>query len=449
MPALVTNSKIWGEMFGTREMHDIFSDEITVQLYLDVEAALARAQSKLGIIPKEAGDKITHAANIKIIDWEILKKRTEVVGYPILPVVEQLSKNVADDYGQFCHWGATTQDIMDTADVLQMKKGLELLFADLNAIFLSLSKIIKEHINTPMAGRTHLQHALPIPFGYKAATWLSGIDRHIERLKEIQNRLYNISFFGAAGTLASLGEKDGLNTQVELAKELSLNVPDVRWHSIRDNFTETTGWLALVGSSLGKIAYYIMLMMQTETQEVSEPFLHGRGSSSTMPQKRNPISSEVILACSKILREYHSSMLDAMVLDHERATGQWQVEWSSIPNAFIIASASISSAKFLLEGLEVSPENMIKNMDKTKGLIVAESVMMSLASHLGRQVAHDLVYDCCRKSLKENVPFLDSLLSVKEISNIFDKQELKKIISPTNYLGASPAMAQKFLDNRK
>ena len=146
MPALVTNSKIWGEMFGTREMHDIFSDEITVQLYLDVEAALARAQSKLGIIPKEAGEKITHAANVKIIDWEILKKRTEVVGYPILPVVEQLSKNVADDYGQFCHWGATTQDIMDTADVLQMKKGLELLFADLNAICLSLSKIVKEHI---------------------------------------------------------------------------------------------------------------------------------------------------------------------------------------------------------------------------------------------------------------------------------------------------------------
>ena len=405
MPALVTNSKIWGEMFGTNEMRDIFSDETTVQLYLDVEAALARAQSKLGIIPKKAGEKISHAANIKFIDWDTLKKRTEIVGYPILPIVEQLSKNVDDEYGQYCHWGATTQDIMDTADVLQMKKGLNLLSTDLNAISNALSKIVKKYIKTPMAGRTHLQHALPIPFGYKAATWLSGIDRHIQRLEEIKIRLFYISFFGAAGTLASIGESDGLKTQIQLAKELNLKVPDVSWHSIRDNFCETTGWLALVGSSLGKIAYDIMLMMQTETQEVSEPFLHGRGSSSTMPQKRNPISSEVILACSKILREYHSSMLDAMVLDHERATGQWHVEWNSIPNAFIIASASLNSAKFLLEGLEVSPERMKENMDKTKGLIVAESVMMSLAPHIGRQVAHDLVYDCCRKSLKEKDTF--------------------------------------------
>ena len=177
---------------------------------------------------------------------------------------------------------------------------------------------------------------------------------------------FYISFFGAAGTLASIGESDGLKTQIQLAKELNLKVPDVSWHSIRDNFCETTGWLALVGSSLGKIAYDIMLMMQTETQEVSEPFLHGRGSSSTMPQKRNPISSEVILACSKILRGYHSSMLDAMVLDHERATGQWHVEWNSIPNAFIIASASLNSAKFLLEGLEVSPDQMKKNIDRNR-----------------------------------------------------------------------------------
>ena len=316
MPALVTNSKIWGEMFGTKEMHNIFSDQSTIQLYLEVEAALARSQSKLGIIPKEAGEKITSAASLDLINWDILKQRTSIVGYPILPLVEQLSLSVEDGYGQYCHWGATTQDIMDTADVLQIRKGLNLLSNDLDSIANALSKIVKDHINTPMAGRTHLQHALPVPFGYKAATWLSSIDRHIKRLEEIKSRIFNVSFFGAAGTLASLGEVDGLNTQANLAKELNLNVPDVSWHSIRDNFCEVTGWLALVGSSLGKIAYDVMLMMQTETQEVAEPFLHGRGSSSTMPQKRNPISSEVMLACSKILREHHSSMLDAMVLDH-------------------------------------------------------------------------------------------------------------------------------------
>ena len=448
MPSLVTNSKIWGEMFGTKEMRDVFSDETTVQLYLDVEAALARSQSNLGIIPKEAGEKITAAANLTWINWDTLKTRTEIVGYPILPLVEQLSLSVDDGYGQYCHWGATTQDIMDTADVLQIRKGITLLSKDLNAIAVALSKIVKKHINTPMAGRTHLQHALPIPFGYKAATWLSSIDRHTKRLEEIKSRVFNVSFFGAAGTLASLGETDGLQTQANLAKELNLNVPDVSWHSIRDNFCEVTGWLALVGASLGKIAYDIMLMMQTEIQEVAEPFLHGRGASSTMPQKRNPISSEVMLACSKLLREHHSSMLDAMVLDHERATGQWHVEWYTLPNAFIISSACLSSAKYLLEGLEISVDNMKDNMNKTNGLIVAESVMMSLAPHIGRQVAHDIVYECCRDSLKNKTPFIDALLSQASISNIFNRSKLLEIVDPANYLGAAPAMAQRLLDNR-
>lgn len=448
MPSLVTNSKIWGEMFGTKEMRDVFSDETTVQLYLDVEAALARSQSNLGIIPKEAGEKITAAANLTWINWDTLKTRTEIVGYPILPLVEQLSLSVDDGYGQYCHWGATTQDIMDTADVLQIRKGITLLSKDLNAIAVALSKIVKKHINTPMAGRTHLQHALPIPFGYKAATWLSSIDRHIKRLEEIKSRVFNVSFFGAAGTLASLGETDGLQTQANLAKELNLNVPDVSWHSIRDNFCEVTGWLALVGASLGKVAYDVMLMMQTEIQEVAEPFLHGRGASSTMPQKRNPISSEVMLACSKLLREHHSSMLDAMVLDHERATGQWHVEWYTIPNAFIISSACLSSAKYLLEGLEISVDNMKDNMNKTNGLIVAESVMMSLAPHIGRQVAHDIVYECCRDSLKNKTPFIDVLLSQASISNIFNRSKLLEIVDPANYLGAAPAMAQRLLDNR-
>ncbi len=448
MPSLVTNSKIWGEMFGTKEMRDVFSDETTVQLYLDVEAALARSQSNLGIIPKEAGEKITAAANLTWINWNTLKTRTEIVGYPILPLVEQLSLSVDDGYGQYCHWGATTQDIMDTADVLQIRKGITLLSKDLNAIAVALSKIVKKHMNTPMAGRTHLQHALPIPFGYKAATWLSSIDRHIKRLEEIKSRVFNVSFFGAAGTLASLGETDGLQTQTNLAKELNLNVPDVSWHSIRDNFCEVTGWLALVGASLGKIAYDIMLMMQTEIQEVAEPFLHGRGASSTMPQKRNPISSEVMLACSKLLREHHSSMLDAMVLDHERATGQWHVEWYTLPNAFIISSACLSSAKYLLEGLEISVENMKDNMNKTNGLIVAESVMMSLAPHIGRQIAHDIVYECCRDSLKNKTPFIDALLSQASISNIFNRSKLLEIVDPANYLGAAPAMAQRLLDNR-
>ena len=397
MPALVTNSKIWGEMFGTKEMHFLFSDESTTQLYLDVEAALARSQSKLNIIPKEAGEKITQAAKVDIIDWKKLEKRTSIVGYPILPLVEQLSEKVEGNFGQFCHWGATTQDIMDTADILQIRKGLELLSKDLKSISDALEKIVEYHIKTPMAGRTHLQHALPISFGYKASTWLSGIDRHHKRLEEIKKRIFNVSFFGAAGTLASLGEDKGLKTQSTLAEELDLNVPDVSWHSIRDNFCELSSWISLVSASLGKIAYDVMQMMQTEVQEVNEPFIHGRGSASTMPQKRNPISSEVILACSKLLREHHSAMLDSMVLDHERATGQWHLEWYTLPKMFIIASSSFRCSRELLEGIQVDKKKMINNLNQTNGLILAESVMMTIAPKLGRQIAHDLVYDCCRK----------------------------------------------------
>ena len=448
MSSLVINSKIWGEMFGTREMSDIFSDKKTIQYYLEVEAALARVQSRLGIIPKTCGLEISKVAKTDWIDWKLLEKRTSIVGYPILPLVEQLSLKVKKNLGQYCHWGATTQDIMDTADVLQIRDALSIILSDLVGIKKALKKLVKKYINTPMSGRTHLQHALPTSFGYKCSTWLSGIERHIDRIKQIKERLFYVSFFGAAGTLASLGEKDGLKTKNRLAKELKLKSPNVSWHSIRDNFCELSSWISLVSASLGKIAYDVMLMMQTEIQEVNEPFIHGRGSSSTMPQKRNPISSEVILACSKLLREHHSAMLDSMVLDHERATGQWHVEWSALPNSFIIASSSFRSAKYLLEGLEISPDNMKKNINQTKGLIVAEAVMMALAPHIGRQVAHDSVYDCCRKSIKNNIPFIDTLLSENDISKIFNKNELLDIINPKNYLGAAPAMASRLLKNR-
>ncbi len=445
MSSLVFNSKIWGEMFGTKEMSEIFSDKQTIKYYLEVEAALARVQSRLGIIPKNCGSEISKAAKIDWIDWKLLEKRTSIVGYPILPLVEQLSLKVKKNLGQYCHWGATTQDIMDTADILQIRDALTILLSDLIGIKKALKKLVKKYINTPMSGRTHLQHALPISFGYKCSTWLSGVERHIDRIEQIKERLFNVSFFGAVGTLASLGETDGIKTKNGLAKELKLKSPDVSWHSIRDNFCELSSWLSLVGASLGKIAYDVMLMMQTEIQEVNEPFIHGRGSSSTMPQKRNPISSEVILACSKLLREHHSAMLDSMVLDHERATGQWHVEWYTLPKMFIVSSSSFRCSRELLEGIKVDKKNMIKNLNHTNGLILAESIMMKIAPKLGRQKAHDLVYDCCRKSITNNITLLDTLMMDKNISKNFKKKEIEFCLNPKNYLGASTKMANALL----
>lgn len=447
MSTIVVKSGIYGDMFGTADMRGLFSDNTILGLYLDVETALARAQAKLGLIPEKAAEAITEAADIEKIDMEKLSARTQIVGYPILPLVEQLSNWAPDGLGQYCHWGATTQDIMDTADVLQVRAGLDIVEEHLERIAAALARLAWEHVETPMAGRTHLQHALPVSFGFKAATWLSAIDRHLQRLKELRPRVEVVQFSGAAGTLASLSG-NGLDTQAALAEELGLGIPDITWHTIRDGLAEVTGFLALVTGTIGKIGYDIMLMMQTETGEVLEPFVSGRGASSTMPQKRNPISSEMMLAASKIVREQHSAMLDAMVQDHERATGQWHVEWHALPTAFIVASGGLAAAAEVLEGLEVRPEAMRKVLDTTKGLIVAEAVMMGLAPHIGRQVAHDVVYDCCRKALAGEASFLDALMEEKAISDTLDRATVEALTRPENYLGEAPEMVRRLLARR-
>ena len=447
MPSIVISSKLWGNMFGTAAMRALFADDAMVQRYLDVEAALARAQAKVGIVPPEAAQAITAVAEVGRIDWERLSARTQIVGYPILPLVEQLSDWAENGLGQWCHWGATTQDIMDTADVLQIRDALDLISTDLDGVAAALVTLAETYADTPMAGRSHLQHALPVSFGYKAATWLSGIDRHRARLAELRPRVEVVSFAGAAGTLASLGD-NGLATQETLAGELGLAQPDITWHTIRDGFAEVTGFLALVAASLGKIGYDIMLMMQTEIGEVLEPYQPGRGASSTMPQKRNPISSELMLAAAKIVREQHGLMLDAMVQDHERATGQWHVEWQALPTAFIVASGGLSAAREVLEGLEVRPETMRRALDATGGLIVAEAVMMGLAPALGRQVAHDLVYDCCRAALTGDTPFLDALAAEPRIAAVMDREALARLVDPANYLGAAPEMTLNLLARR-
>jgi len=448
MPSFVFGSRLYGEMFSTSQMNALFSDEAIVQRYLDVEVALARVQAKLEIIPADAATAIADCADINRIDWQTLSARTQIVGYPILPLVEQLSSWAKNDLGQYCHWGATTQDIMDTADVLQIKAALAIVEADLEAIADHLKCLATEHKTTAMAGRTHLQHALPVTFGYKCAGWLSSIDRHRARLNQLKPRVFIGEFAGAAGTLASLGD-DGLRVQEALMEELDLGVPSMTWHGARDNFAEVTGILALISASLGKIAYDVMLMMQTEVGEVFEPYVEGRGASSTMPQKRNPISSELILAAAKIVREQHSLMLDALVQDHERATGQWHVEWVAVATAFLSTSGALRAATELLAGLEVDVEAMRQNLDMSGGLIVAEAVMMGLAPKLGRQVAHDAVYECCRESLETGKSFLSALENHPKIAGIADLDQLADLVSPENYLGAAPTMVENYLKNRE
>src|SRR5216683_1130869 len=412
MPIGALDSAIFADMFGTAAMRETFGDDAFLLRCVEVEAALARAQGRLGIIPAEAADAIAHAASSlavgrEALDLARLKKETETVGYPILPLVRQLAER-AGDAGRWLHWGATTQDIMDTAAVLQIRDGIRLIEADLAALRGHLAGLARRYRGTPMAGRTHLQHALPITFGYKAAVWLAAFDRHAARLGELKPRVLTVQFGGAAGTLASLGPgAESLASRRELARELGLAEPAITWHVARDAIAETVQFLALLGGSLGKIAYDVMLMAATEFAEAAEPFVAGRGSSSTMPQKRNPISCELIIAASKALRQHAGLILDAMVSDFERATGPWHVEWIALPESFLYAAGALRQAEFMMGGLIVDPGRMAKNLGMTHGLIVAEAVMMGLAPHAGRNEAHDLVYDACRNAIESDRPLYD------------------------------------------
>ncbi len=448
MPATALDSTIFRDIFGTAAMRRVFSDENRVQRYLDIEAALARAQARLDIIPKEAADEIVRHCKADTYDFELLKKQTERIGYPVLPVVQQLVKKCRDGLGEWCHWGATTQDITDTATVLQIREALDLVESELQAIAAALAGLAKRHRDTPMAGRSNLQQAVPITFGFKAATLLAGIERHRQRLNELRPRVLVGEFGGAAGTLASLGT-DGLAVQEALMQELGLGQPAIAWHTMRDNFAEVGCFLGLVTGTLGKVATDVKLMMQTEVEEVFEPFAEGRGSSSTMPQKRNPISCNYIIACTAMVRQNVAALLDAMMEDHERSTGPWEIEWIAMPEIFLLAAGALNQARFLLEGLEVDPARMRANLDLTRGMIVSEAVMMGLGPHLGRQRAHDLVYDICREAITTGGSFLDLLAADPEISPHMSRDDLAKLVDPANYLGLAGAMVDRVLQGQR
>jgi len=441
MACTVVDSILYRDAFGTPEMRAVFSDHALIQRYIDAEVALAKAEARVGVIPAEAAEVIAREAKIDRIDFDHMRAETDIVGYPILPLVHQLVE-MCGDAGRYVHWGATTQDIMDTAVVLQMCDALDIIDADIRELRNILADLAVKHRDTPMAGRTHLQQALPVTFGYKVAIWLAMFDRHQQRLAELRPRVALVEFAGAAGTLASLGTK-GFEVQEAMADELGLGVPATTWHVARDGFAEAVNLLALITGSLGKIALDIMIMASTEFAEVSEPFVKGRGASSTMPQKRNPISSELMLAASKAVRQHAGLMVDAMVQDFERATGPWHAEWIAIPESFILTAGALHQAKFALGGLVVNTGQMKHNLGLTKGLIVAEAVMMNMAPYTGRQQAHDIVYDACRAVNEQGGTLADALAALPAVTEHFDRAAIDRMTDPANYLGLAPDMVDR------
>ncbi|PPQ33142.1 class-II fumarase/aspartase family protein [Rhodopila globiformis] len=440
MPVNPADSPILGTLYGSDAMRAVFDETAYFQRMLDVEAALARVQGRMGIIPADAADAIIAAAKMENLRPADLAASARNVGYPVVGLVAGLSQ-AAGVGGGWTHWGATTQDIMDTATVLQVREGLDLVEAALRAVLAALAAQAERHRGTVMAGRTHLQQALPTTFGLKCATWAMPFIAHLERLRQLRPRVQVVEFGGAAGTLASLGGQ-GIAVMRALAAELGLGVPLAPWHVCRDALAETVGFLGLACGSLAKLATDVILLAQTELGEAAEPYVAGRGQSSTMPQKRNPIASEYILAAARAVQGLVPVMQGAMAQDHERATGPWQAEALALPQAFVLTHGALLHARAVAEGLVVDAARMRANLGLTHGLIVSEAVMMGLAPVLGRGEAHHAVKRACDVALKEDVPLADALGRDEAVSSRLGRDAIEKLIDPANYLGS----AQDFID---
>ncbi|WP_158738089.1 adenylosuccinate lyase [Alteribacillus sp. YIM 98480] len=442
MRSHIIDSKIFGDQFSTEEMRLIFSEENMINKWIEVEVALAEAEAKLGIIPADAVHEIKQKGKVELFNFDQIKQGVDKTWHPLVPFIREFKSLCEDEAGEYIHWGVTTQDVMDTGMVLQIKEAFKVIEKELEDLQEILCELAKKHSDTVMAGRTHGQHALPITFGYKVAVWASEVNRHVSRLNNLKESVLTGNIAGAVGTLASLGE-DGLKVQSEVNSYLGLEVPDIAWHVSRDRFADVTSFLGILGGTFGKISNEIIQLQKTEIAEVEEPFEFGRIGSSTMPQKRNPMACEAVGAVCRLLRSQSSLGIEAMVQEHERDMGPWQAEWEFIPEMFMLSASVLHHMKWILKDLHVYSSTMRKNLEKSNGLIMSEAVMMHLAETLGRQKAHDEVYQVAMKAFEENISLKDALKSNQEIADILSPPEIEELLNPLNYTGSS----KEFVEN--
>jgi 3-carboxy-cis,cis-muconate cycloisomerase len=409
---------------------------------LDVESALARAQAKLGLVPSHVAEAITAAARVENVQLERIAASTRTVGYPVVGVVKELGRAAGEEAARYIHLGATTQDILDTALTLQMRQACGALRRDLLALARTLGEQATRYRTTPMAGRTHLQHAVPLTFGLKCAVWAAPLATHIERLDIAMRRTFVVEFGGAAGTLAPLGA-NGVAVMEALAQELGLGVPDLPWHVVRDGLAEMVAILGLICGSVAKFAFDIALLTQTEVAEVFEPHAAGRGSSSTMPQKRNPIASEYILAAARGVHALLPLVFGAMTQDHERGTGPWQTEPLVIPQCFVLTGGALIHARTIAEGMSVNVERMRQNLTATGGLIMAEAVVTALTPGIGRAAAEEALAYACDRAIAERRTLNETLRDDPTLRPHLSDAALEHIMDPASYLGSAGAFVDR------
>lgn len=440
MPASPSDSRVFAPLFNSSAMAEIFSDEQFVRCLLEVEGSLARVQGQLGVIPAEAAEQIASQAGTLSVDFDQLRSGTERAGFPVIELVRQLRAHVGNDTADYVHWGATTQDVMDTALVLQIRAAIAILEPGLKTLIQSLARFADQHRHTLMAGRTHSQQALPIPFGLKVAGWLAPLIRHCERLSQLKPRVLVLQFGGAAGTLAALG-KAGIPVRNALSTELELGIPLMPWHTQRDALAELANWLSLLTGSLAKMAQDVILLAQSEIAEARESSDVARGGSSAMPQKSNPVVSEFILVAHRTNASLLSSMHQALVQEHERGT-YGQMEWLALPQMFALTGSALEKAGWLGENLVVDADRMRANVAASQGLMLAEAVSYALAPYIGVTAAKKTVSEAARRAAADGRHLLDILREQSQIP--LDWESLRE---EANYLGASETFIDQVIQS--
>ncbi|MBI6666541.1 3-carboxy-cis,cis-muconate cycloisomerase [Pseudomonas syringae] len=431
------SNQLFDAYFMQPEMREIFSDEGRVQGMLDFEAALARAQARVGLIPPEVVADIELSCDARLFDFDALAIAIGSAGNSAIPLVKALGKQIAArsaEAERYVHMGATSQDVMDSGLILQLRRAIVLLEHDLARLADAMAEQAQRHAGTPLAGRTWLQQATPVTLGMKIAGWLGAVTRHRQRLNEIKPRLLCLQFGGASGSLAALGDQ-AFSVAETLAGELQLALPEQPWHTQRDRLVEFAGLLGLIAGSLGKLGRDVSLLMQTEVGEVFEPSAPGKGGSSTMPHKRNPVGAAVMISTATRAPGLVATMLAAMPQEHERSLGLWHAEWETLPELCCLVSGSLQQALQVIPGLQVDAERMAINLQSTKGLGLAEAVSIALAQRIGRDAAHHLVEQCCRRAVEQGDHLRQVLGETPQISEQFSSDELDRLLDPAHYLG--------------
>ena len=436
--------KLFDSLFRSEEVEQALSSHACVQGMLDFEAALARAEGRAGVIPSSAAAAITAQCKAGLFDLTILAHGAKLAGNAAIPLIKELTQRVAQadkDASRYVHWGATSQDAIDTGFILQLRQALRLIASDLERLIAALAELATKHRSTLMAARTWMQQALPTTFGFQVAGWLDGAARARTRLREAEQRAIVLQFGGAVGTLAALGTK-GQEVARDLSAELRLPLPNIPWHAQRDRMAEVATALGICVGTLGKIARDISLHSQTEVAEVFEPAGQGRGGSSTMPHKRNPLTCAAVLAASLRIPGLVSTILTAMTQEHERGLGGWHAEWETLPEIVSLTAGALHRLAETVPELEIDTTKMRENLELTRGLIYAEAASMALAGKLGRSKAHEVVETACRRARSERRHLRDVLAQEQQVTSQLSAKELEDLFDPRKYLGA----AETFVD---